>query len=488
MARINTNVPSLISQANLTRAYGNLNLRLERLSTGLRINRGSDDPAGLIASERLRSELAGLSKAISNSERATSVIATAEGALAEVADLLNSIKGLVVEAANTGGMSEEEIAANQLQLDSAIESITRISNTTNFAGLQLLNGSLDYLTSAITSSQISKSKIFSAFFGANSYIPVDVEVISSAQTAQIQLTANYGTTADGTLLSSVTLEIAGNNGVQVLSFTSGTAISTVVDAVNRIKDSTGVSASLVDLTDMTSGIYLNSVKYGSDSFVRVKRISDGGDFFESQLSDEHDVGQDVTAIVNGALATGDGLSLAIKTPTLNLELLLTSGFAQQTGTASTFYITGGGASFQIGPEVQFNQQINMGMSSVAASRIGGTQIGSTIAFLNSLMTGGDNNLTTTNLENASKIVDTAIDEISVMRGQLGAIERNTLQTNMRSMQVALENVTASESKIRDADFAFETSQLTRAQIMVQAGTTVLATANATAQTVLQLLQ
>ncbi|MBL1218187.1 MAG: flagellin [Planctomycetes bacterium] len=487
MARINTNVPSLISQANLNRAYSNLNLRLERLSTGLRINRGSDDPAGLIASERLRSELAGLRKAISNSERATSVIATAEGALAEVADLLNSIKGLVVEAANTGGMSEEEIEANQLQIDSAIESITRISNTTNFAGLQLLNGGLDYLTSAVTSSQISKTKIFSAFFGSNSYIPVDVEVISSAQTAQIQLTANYGTAADGTLLSSVTLEIAGNDGVQVLAFTSGTPVSTVVDAVNRIKDSTGVSATLTDITDMTSGITLNSTTFGSDSFVRVKRISDSGDFFESQLSNERDVGQDVTAVVNGALATGDGLSLAIKTPTLNLELLLDSTFAQQTTTDSTFYITGGGAQFQIGPEVQFNQQINVGLSSVAASRLGGTQLGSQLNFLNSLMTGGDNNVTTANLDNASSIVDTAIDEISVLRGQLGAMERNTLQTNMRSMQVALENVTSSESKIRDADFAYETSQLTRAQIMVQAGTTVLATANANAQSVLQLL-
>ena len=105
MARINTNVTSLIAQNNLGRTNGDLAVRLQRLSTGLRINRGADDPAGLIVSERLRSEMKGIGQAIDNSERASSVIATAEGYLAEVADLLNSIKSLVVEAANTGGVS-----------------------------------------------------------------------------------------------------------------------------------------------------------------------------------------------------------------------------------------------------------------------------------------------------------------------------------------------------------------------------------------------
>ncbi len=142
MARINTNVPSLIAQSNLARSSGDLSTRLQRLATGLRINRGADDPAGLIVSERLRSEIKGIGQAIDNSERASSVIATTEGYLAEVADLLNSIKSLVVNSANTGGVSQEEIEANQLEIDSAIESITRISNTASFAGLQLLNGSL----------------------------------------------------------------------------------------------------------------------------------------------------------------------------------------------------------------------------------------------------------------------------------------------------------------------------------------------------------
>jgi len=487
MARINTNVASMLAQSNLKRSYQELDLRLERLSTGLRINRGSDDPAGLIASERLRSELSGIQKAISNSERASSVIATTEGALTEVADLLNSIKGLIIEAANTGGMSDEEIAANQLQIDSAIDSITRISNTTNFAGLQLINGSLDYLTSGMASSAIVNSKIYSAFFGSNDYVPVNVDVLASAQTANLQLTASYGGGGDGTLLSSITLEISGNEGVQVLEFISGTTVSAVVTAVNRIKDSIGVSASRAHATDTSSGVIFSSVEYGTDAFVQVEKLGDAGGFFDSQMNDTHDVGQDVAALINGALATGKGLHVTTKSPTLSLEMQLSVDFAQQTATDSTFNITGGGASFQLGPEVKFNQQINLGISSIAASRLGGTLIGSEMEFLNSIKTGGDNSLTSDNLDSASKILETAIDEISIQRGQLGAIERNTLQTNVRSLQVAFENITSSESQIRDADFAYETSKLTRSQVLISAGTTVLATANANAQNVLQLL-
>ena len=105
MARINTNIPSIVAQANLARTGIDLALHLERLSTGLRINRGADDPAGLIVAERLRSEVLGISQAVTNSERASSVIATTEGYLAEVSDLLNSIRGLIVEAANSAGLS-----------------------------------------------------------------------------------------------------------------------------------------------------------------------------------------------------------------------------------------------------------------------------------------------------------------------------------------------------------------------------------------------
>src|ERR1700675_1466471 len=121
MAPVHTKVSSLIAQNSLAHSQQTLSLTLQRLSTGLRINSGADDPAGLIASEGLKSEIAGINQAIDNSSRATNVISTAEGALGEVGNLLLNIKSLVVQAANTGAMSSDEIAANQLQVDSAIE-------------------------------------------------------------------------------------------------------------------------------------------------------------------------------------------------------------------------------------------------------------------------------------------------------------------------------------------------------------------------------
>ena len=489
MARINTNVPSLIAQNNLSRSNTDLSTRLQRLSTGLRINRGADDPAGLIVSERLRSEMKGIGQAIENSERASSVIATTEGYLAEVADLLNSIKSLVVNSANTGGISEQEIEANQLEVDSAIESITRISNTASFAGLQLLNGSLEYLTSGMNSNDIAGASIHGVQFGTNSSVSVSVEVTQSAQTGALFLSA-----PTGALASSVTLEIAGQLGVQTLTFVSGTALSAVLAAVNTVRDTTGISAGLRNGASQLSGLYFNSIDYGSDAFVSVRKIGSGGAFFTTYSAPggsatQRDTGRNVSAIINGALATGNGTSVSLNTPALAIDVDLSEAFATAvTGTPSSFNITGGGAMFQLGPSITTTQQVGIGIQSVAASRIGGTSIAGARFFLDSIKSGQTNSLVQGRNAEASEVLDAAIAEVSLLRGRLGAFERNTLQTNSRSLQIGLENITSSESKIRDTDFAAETAAMTRAQILQQAGTSVLATANSSAQNVLQLLQ
>ncbi len=144
MSRINTNVSSLNAQNRLNRTNGDLQTALTRLSTGLRINTGKDDPAGLIASEALRSDITSINKALSNTQRANQIIGTADSALGQVSSLLNDIRGLVTEAANQGALSDDEIAANQLQIDSSLEAINRIAQTTTFQGRRLLDGSLDF--------------------------------------------------------------------------------------------------------------------------------------------------------------------------------------------------------------------------------------------------------------------------------------------------------------------------------------------------------
>jgi flagellin len=482
MARINTNVSALISQSNLARSTKDLNSTLQRLSSGLRINRGADDPAGLIASESLRSEMASITKAISNSERASNVIATAEGALSEVSALLINIKGLTVEAANSGALSRTEIEANQLQVDSAIESITRIANSTTFAGLNLLNGNLSYVTSGVDTAEIIGLDIYGATLGTQDYMTVDVAGVSAAQQGFLK----YIPLVAGQIGSSVTLEIASNRGVVVIPFASTAAVSTIVAAINARSDVTGVEASATGAGADNSGLVIRSVDYGSDAFVSVQALPSSHGTFVTQDADgaatQRDAGGDVVATINGAQVIGNGQTLTVKSSILDMKLKLDTSF--DLGDSNTFYITGGGAMFQLGPHINSGEQVNIGIQSVIASRLGSTENG----FLNEVTTGGAASLIGGNAASAAEIIEEAISQISTLRGRLGAFERNTLDTNMNSLQVTLENVTSSESAIRDADFAAETSALTRSQILVSAGTSVLALANQTPQSVLALLQ
>jgi len=470
-----TNVSSLIAQQNLTNSQGALQTSLQRLSTGLKINTGADDPAGLIASQGLQAEISGINQAVSNSTQAINVISTADGALSQVENLLQSIQGLVVQSANTGALSSTEISANQLQVDSAIESITRIANSTSFDGLQLLDGGLDFVTSGVNNADISGLQITQANFGTSPTIPVTVKVITSAQTANLQF-------ATSSITQAVTLSIQGSTGVQTVSFAAGTKASAIAAAINQDTSSTGIQANLIDSTNANSGVTFSSVGYGSSQFVSIQAQGGTGNFQTTNthgVSSSRTTGQDAVAEVNGVVTTGNGLNLAVDTGSLDLNLTLNPDFTNQT---TNFAITGGGAKFQLGADVNASQQVTVGIQSVAASNLGNASVG----YLNDLLEGGTAALAS-NPTQASSIIDAAIQQVAVLRGQIGAFQANTLETNINSLNIALENVTSSESDITDADFAAETSNLTRAQILEQAGTTVLATANSVPQTILKLL-
>ncbi len=480
MARINTNVPAVVAQRTLRQNQRDLQVSLERLSSGLRINRGGDDPAGLINSETLRAEIAATNRAIGNSQRAINIIATTEAALNEASSLLIDIQGLIVEIANDAALSDEEKRANQLQIDSAIESLTRIANSTTFAGRRLLDGGLDYVTSGLRSSAIATLAVQGVQFGSSSFIPVDVAVTTSAQKATLDFRASA-------LTNSITVEIRGRKGALVIEFTSGTTAASLMAAVNRESEANGVEAVLLNSANPNSGFQLRSVGYGTDEFVEVTLLPGSGSF---DLVDENgatltdafkrDEGRDAVANINGARSIGRGLNLVLNTRALDLTLTLDESF----GVGSTsFAITGGGALFQLGPEVSPNQQVNIGVQSVAASRLGNASIG----FLSQIKEGGDLEVNRGHAHEASLIVEESIRQVAVLRGRLGAFERNTVRTNINSLTIAMENLTASESAIRDTDFAAETSRLTRAQILVNAGTSVLAIANTTPQSVLSLL-
>ncbi|MGB0717190.1 MAG: flagellin [Phycisphaerae bacterium] len=481
MSRINSNVPSLIAQRHLRVSQQDLGVSLQRLSSGLQINRGADNPAGLIVSERLRAEIASVNQAIDNTARAINVIATTEGALDEVAALLIDVQALVVEAANTGAFSDEEIAANQLQIDDAINSITRIANTTTFAGRKLLNGQLDYVLSGVNTGQLDDVKVQAAKFGTNAFVPVEVNLSVSAQQAQLAYPSQFITG------SATTVSLTGPDGIVSLTFPASASSVEIVNAINSREDDTGVFA-VPSGTSGQSGLRILTREYGSRATVSVQAFNPPPEFIVqdrggSQVTDTQ--GRDAEATINGVSTNADGLKLAVQTANLSVQTTLDESFGGGSialGTSS-FAIKGGGALFQLGPRVTPNLQENIGVTNMQANRLGNAIVG----YLSELQDGQRFALNTGNFIEAQKVVDEVITQVSVLRGRLGAFERNALQTNVNQLQITAENLTSSQAVIRDTDFAEETSELTRAQILTQAGNSILAIANAQSQNVLTLL-
>ncbi len=468
MSRINTNIPAMVAQGRLARNQLDLNVRLERLSTGLRINRGQDDPAGLIISERLRKEIRGIEQAINNSSRAINIISTAEGALNEVSSLLLDIRGLIQSTANTGALSPDETQANQQEIDSLLSSIDRIANTTQFAGKKLINGDQGYLVSSVTTADLASVQLFAVRLPPGTTRNVVVQVTQSAETALLAFT--------GSSTGAVSVEVRGNLGSEILSFASGTTTADIQTAINSIKDATGVSAIVSAGTFM-----LSSTEYGSEQFVSVKALS--GDFIAANAGQTViDSGVDAGVLINGQRAQADGLKVNTRTASLDAEFFLTSSFGTSTMT-TTFQVTGGGSIYQIGQDVNINGQVHTGIPSISTGNLGNSVDG----FLNSLRTGAANSVADENFVAAEKILSAAIAQVSTLRGRLGSIQKNQLQTNINTQQIALENVSASESVIRDADIAVEVAALTRAQILVQSTMSTLQIANSLPQAVLSLL-
>jgi flagellin len=260
----------------------------------------------------------------------------------------------------------------------------------------------------------------------------------------------------------------------VFNFEAGASVNQILAAVNLVSDATGVAA-----TQESGALVLNSTAYGSDAFVDVDVLDEGvAGTFESGLTTARTEGTDIQATVNGVNADGDGNVLRINTATLDLKLTVSDGDE----TNFTFEITGGGALFQLGPDVVSNQQARLGIQSINAAKLGGPS-----GRLYELASGGSKSLLT-DPNGAFRVVDEVIDKVTTLRGRLGAFQRTTLDTNVASLTDTLTNLTEAESAIRDADFAKESSALTRAQILVQSGTSVLSIANSNPQSVLSLLR
>ena len=334
-----------------------------------------------------------------------------------------------------------------------------------------------------TNSGVAEDAIATAITNSNGGVDFTAAAVGTAALVAADATTYADVATGGAdavaagITQDVVLEISGSNGAEVFTFGAGTGIDDLVSGINLQSDATDVTATANGTT-----LELTSSTYGSNSIVDLKVISEGsgtGTFTTAVGEGLRAVGTDIVASVNGVSATGNGNRLTINTAALDLTATIDAG---TTGTLS-FTITGGGALFQLGPDVVSNQQARLGIGSVNTARLGGVS-----GKLFQLGTGGSAELTSSNLNTAAKIVEEAIDQVTSLRGRLGAFQRTTLETNRNALNDTLVNLSEAESSIRDADFAAESAALTRAQILVQAGTTVLQIANSNPQNVLALLR
>ena len=603
MTRINTNVAALRGLRSLNKSTNLLDTSLTRLSTGLKINSGKDNPSGLIASETLRSQVSAIEQSIKNSNRASNVIATADSALGEVTNLLNQVRGLVQEGLNKGALSQDEIEANQLQIDTALSAINRISANTSFAGDKLIDGSKAFRTqaSATDAAKLSDYQVNEAVFGTSSTITLDATVVTAATQASLDYSA-----VDGGLASATTIEVGGKSGSQVLFLGASSSLDNVKDAVNGVSDITGVTATKTNKvasnlsfnnanatnsgltftdartsdsvlgdtgqnirvqfvdpsansaaanisfsnnnTDITIVVSLatlgngdissnaTSIKtlldgnadvnalistaaegdgsgvveaeaaaalsggtnayltfsadnYGADEFVDVN-VLDGTFDTVDNITDgnalKRAIGSDIVTRINGQVAQGSGLTANIRSQQLDASFSFTSAANVADNTAS-LTITGGGSLFQIGQDVSAAGQIGIGIEAVNTARLGGVS-----GKLFEIGSGGGKSLLDVGPSvpgsDLVNIIEESINRVSTLRGRLGAVQKNVIETNVSSLGVALENISEARSQIVDTDFAVETANMTKAQILNQAGISVLSIANQNPQQVLSLLR
>lgn len=496
--RINNNISALNSARQLRASNTKLGMSLERLSTGLKINSGKDDPAGLIISEQLRSQIVGLKQAVNNAQDAINLVGTAEGALSEVSSLLLSIRRLAIDSANAGATDQDQLDANQAEVDSAVTSINRIANTTQYAGKKLLNGTAGFQLEEI-SAGVKDVQINRAVFGTAESLEIKYKILQPAKFAEI--TIDLGDT--GRLKGNSVVQFTGPNGGQQIAFGADSTADEIIETVRTLQGNTGITARK-GATD--SEIIFVSTDVGTDQRISLTDIDGDKQLFANGGPNViAKSGEDMQGTVNGVLANGFRNELTVAGPqfsghlTFNYNAIvdsaisvdatsaeaaetIPSGVLNEADSTGSFKLVTKGLVFQLGAFTDPNFQETMGIDDVNAQNLGVAE-----GRLSSIVAGGVNNLSS-NPDQASRIIDGAINDVAKIRARLGAIQKNTFETAINSLEISIENLTASESRIRDLDFAEETVIFTKNQILVQAGTSIAAQANASSQAVLKLLQ
>lgn len=481
---VNTNVASLNAQRNLLGTQNTLNKSLQRLSSGLRINSAKDDAAGLAISDRMNSQIRGLNQATRNANDGISLAQTAEGALQESTNILQRMRELAIQSANDTNTAADRNAL-QAEVAQLQSELNRIAGTTSFNGKILLDGNFGNAKFHVGSE-------------ANEVINVTVGDARAVSMGTNSLAADNGVTAVSSLTNGIgdgALTIDGSLGSASVDYSAGDTARDIAAAVNTKSDESGVEASAV-----TYGI-LDTVGTGAVSFklngqneaaadaVTVSaNITDAGDLSELAKAINDVAGSTgITAVLTDDksgvfLENSDGYDLTMDwvSGTFSIGGRTSAGVDEGAPVNMTSAVTdatvAGYVNFDSSKSYSVTDTISTGIFSVTTANASTLDAVSTIDISSQL---GSNE--------AINIVDGAIAFIDSLRGDLGAVQ-NRFESTIANLMNVSENISAAKSRIVDADFALETANLTKAQILQQAGIAMLAQANQTSQSALTLLQ
>ena len=504
---INTNIASLNAQRNLNASQSSLATSLERLSSGLRINSAKDDAAGLAISERFTTQIRGLNQAIRNANDGISLSQTAEGALGELTNNLQRIRELAVQSANATNSDSDRAALNQ-EVTQRLAEIDRIASQTSFNGRKVLDGtfgnaafqvganvgetiSLDLSTSVRQDSIGAAASVTSTGVGAGleasqalgAFTPAFE--VSTATSGTFTLTADDG---NGNVLS-VSTTVA--NGADFTATELSASFVTAGFSANGTGTVNGFSLDLGNESTITAAI-----NAGTLNIVR----ADGTNFDTSVVNDI--AGDDLdgaggNAVAANAVGFATVVSNAAAVTTTNGgETLAAGDLSIQVGTSNAVSITGTFTSAQqiadainsnvTGVNAVVNEAGEINLTSSQALTIEGNN---TLGLASAGVTGSLATITVNTAAEANSTIqriDSALTSVSELRSTFGAIQ-NRFSSTIANLSSNTESLQAARSRILDADFAQETANLTRAQILQQAGTAILAQANALPQNVLSLL-
>ncbi len=503
--RINNNISALNAHRNLKKNDDRLTRTLEKLSSGLQVSRAADGPAKLVISEQMRAQIGGLQQSIDNSETAISLVQTTEANMAEISSLLTSIRQLAIHAANEGANDEVMLQADQNEIRNALDTVNRISNQAQFGNKRLLDGSNG--ASGFTTGESLEFVGASLKTKDSSELGFDVTITQNATRSGVMGGAalTQEMVAAGEKLTVI------ENG-KMASYTSN-ANDTVATAVQNLRSEVDRNGLNVDvMVDEGGMVSVQHRQYGSEHGFQVLSstagvLSQEGDEIESAKA-----GLDIKGTINGESAIGKGRLLTGITGASCVDGLGVRysgtekiGIAEECVVYDRFDETAVGdksdaeeiptegksvgRAFVSQKSLKFQVGANQGQT--VGISLGSTH-SDTLArgVLNRSGYRSLNDVNVTTFQGATdtlSLVDGAINEVTALRGALGAFQKNTLESNLSNLRVANENLISAESIIRDVDMAAEMAEFTKHQIMMQSATAMLAQANQIPPNVLRLL-